>query len=308
MTSSVDLVAIGEPLFEFNQAPSGNRNQWLQGFGGDTSNVVIAAARLAARCAYVTRVGDDPFGHALLALWSSEGIDTTGVEVDASAPTGVYFVTHDNQGHHFTYLRKESAASRLAPGALPERCLTGARLLHLSGISQAISATACDACFAAIDTVRRGGSRVAYDPNLRLALWPLARARAIVAESLRQCDYALPSRDDANALFGTGGEETITERCHRLGAPVVVVKLGREGCFVSDGRRQERIAGIAVDAVDATGAGDCFDGAFLARIAAGDDPFEAARYANGAAALATTGYGAVAPLPRPAAVAKLLAR
>ena len=73
---------------------------------------------------------------------------------------------------------------------------------------------------------------------------------------------------------------------------------------MSDGRRRERIAGHAVDAVDATGAGDCFDGAFAARMLAGDDPFAAARYANAAAALATTGFGAVAPLPRTATCAR----
>jgi 2-dehydro-3-deoxygluconokinase len=75
---------------------------------------------------------------------------------------------------------------------------------------------------------------------------------------------------------------------------------------VSDGRRTETISGHAIECIDATGAGDCFDGAFAARSLAGDSPFEAARYANAAAALATTGFGAVAPLPRDAAVRKLL--
>ncbi|HEY3565750.1 MAG TPA: PfkB family carbohydrate kinase, partial [Casimicrobiaceae bacterium] len=75
-------------------------------------------------------------------------------------------------------------------------------------------------------------------------------------------------------------------------------KRGVDGCIVAAGTARTRIAAHRVDALDATGAGDCFDGAFEARIAAGDDPFAAARYANGAAALATTGYGAVAPLPR----------
>jgi 2-dehydro-3-deoxygluconokinase len=88
---------------------------------------------------------------------------------------------------------------------------------------------------------------------------------------------------------------------------VVVLKLGAQGCLVSDGTRRERIEGHPVQSVDATGAGDCFDGAFLARTLAGDDAFAAARYANAAAALATTGYGAVAPLPRPAAVQAFIA-
>src|SRR6185437_115045 len=100
--------------------------------------------------------------------------------------------------------------------------------------------------------------------------------------------------------------DRIVDACHGLGCAIVVVKLGREGCLVSDGDRRQRVAAVAVDAVDATGAGDCFDGAFAARMVAGDDPFTAVRYANAAAALATTGYGAVAPLPRALDVERVL--
>ena len=304
--AAFDLAALGEAMVEFNQGRGDGANTWRQGFGGDTSNAVIAAARLGARCAYVTRVGDDPFGRDLLWLWSSERVATEGVIVDATAPTGVYFVTHDETGHHFSYLRTGSAATRIAPANLPNEILARTRLLHLSAISQAISPSSCDACFAAIDVARGAGARIAYDTNLRLALWPLARARAIAIETLRRCDFALPGADDAKALFGTDEAERIADQCHALGARVVVVKQGRDGCYVSDGERRTRVAGVAVDAVDATGAGDCFDGAFLARIAAGDAPLDAARYANAAAALATTGYGAVTPLPRPDAIARLM--
>jgi 2-dehydro-3-deoxygluconokinase len=87
---------------------------------------------------------------------------------------------------------------------------------------------------------------------------------------------------------------------------VVFLKLGADGVLVSDGKRRERLPGMKVKAVDATGAGDCFCGATLARLAAGDSIWEAARYANAAAALATTGYGAVDPLPTPDSVRKLL--
>lgn len=306
MSARFDVVALGEAMVEFNRARGGAANTWLQGFGGDTSNVVIAASRLGAHCAYVTRVGDDAFGRDLLSLWSTEGVDTMAVAVDDAAPTGVYFVTHDDTGHHFAYLRSGSAASRLRSDGLPERCLANTRLLHLSAISQAISPSACDASFAAIDIARGAGARVAYDTNLRFALWPLARARAVVTETLRRCEFALPGVDDARHLFGTDDPQRIAGECHALGVAVVVVKLGRDGCYVSGSGLGERIAAISVDAVDATGAGDCFDGAFLARIAAGDVPLDAARYANAAAALATTGYGAVAPLPRAGAVAELL--
>lgn len=300
-----DLVALGEPLFELNQTRGAGA--YLQGFGGDTSNCAIAAARLGAKSAYVTRLGDDAFGRALLDLWRREGVDAAGVATDPDATTGIYFVTHGPKGHEFHYLRAGSAASRMRPADLPLDVIRAAKVLHVSGISQAISACACDSCFAAIDAARSAGVKISYDTNLRLKLWPLPRARAIIRATLALSDWVLPSLDDAELLYARPDAEAILDACHRDGAPLVVLRCGADGCIVSDGRRRERIAGHRVDAIDATGAGDCFDGAFAARIVAGDDPFTAARYANAAAALATTGYGAVAPLPRHAQVMALLA-
>jgi 2-dehydro-3-deoxygluconokinase len=304
--AGVDVLALGEAMIEFNQARADDARTWLQGFGGDTSNMAIAAARLGARSGYVTRVGSDEFGRRLVELWTRERVATDGVAVDDAAPTGVYFVSHDVNGHAFSYLRAGSAASRMTPAALPIAVIRATRVLHLSGISQAISGSACDACFAAIDAARDAGASISYDTNLRLKLWPLARARAIVFETLRMTDWALPSLDDATHLFGTDDPARIVDACHLRGAPSVVLKLGRDGCLASDGQRRQHLPGERVDALDATGAGDCFDGAFIARIVAGDDVFTAARFANAAAALATTGYGAVAPLPRTDDVLRLL--
>jgi 2-dehydro-3-deoxygluconokinase len=119
---------------------------------------------------------------------------------------------------------------------------------------------------------------------------------------MRSCDIALPGFDDGQALTGRRDAEAIVDFYLRLGTPVVVLKLGKEGAIVATPRRRERIVGHAVKAVDATGAGDCFDGAFLTEYVRRGDPFAAARFANVAAALSTLGYGAVAPLPRRAEV------
>ncbi len=305
MSERFDLVALGEPLFELNQTRE-TSEAYAPGFGGDTANCAVAAARLGARVAYVTRLGDDRFGRLFLDLWRREGVDASGVGIDPDAATGVYFVTHGARGHEFTYRRAGSAASRLRPADLPLSLIRAARVLHVSGISQAISDSACDTCFAAIDAARAAGVKVSYDTNLRLKLWPLARARAIIRASLALASWALPSLDDATLLFEQEHPDAILDACHAAGAPLVVLRCGVTGCVVSDGRRRERIAGHPVPAIDATGAGDCFDGAFAVRLIAGDDPFAAARYANAAAALATTGYGAVAPLPNHAAVMALL--
>jgi 2-dehydro-3-deoxygluconokinase len=306
MAFDLDLVALGEAMIEFNQARADDPRTYLQGFGGDTSNTAIAAARLGVRTGYATRVGDDTFGRWLLDLWRRENVDTRGVASVGDAPTGVYFVSHGPRGHEFSYLRAGSAASRLSPVNLPRDVIAAARILHLSAISQAISASAVDACDAAIGIAREAGARVSYDTNLRLKLWPLARARAIIRATVANVDWVLPSLDDATLLFDDERPDAIVDLCHAWGAPLVVLKLGAGGCLVSDGRHRERIDGFRVATVDATGAGDCFDGAFIARTLAGEDAFIAARYANAAAALATTGYGAVAPLPDDAAVRALL--
>jgi 2-dehydro-3-deoxygluconokinase len=303
--SAFDIVALGEPMVEFNQTQAAEPS-YLQGFGGDSSNMIVAAARTGARTAYVTRLGEDEFGRMFLALWRAEGVDARGVEVDPQAHTAVYFVTHGPQGHVFSYLRAGSAASRMRPADLPLDLVREARFVHASGISMAISASACDTVFAAFEAARAAGARVSLDSNLRLKLWPLARARAILGAAAALADHFFPSIEEARTLSGLEQPDAIVDWAHRLGARTVYLKLGPEGVIVSDGARREHIAGLKVKAVDATGAGDCFCGATLARLAAGDSAFDAVRYANAAAALATTGFGAVAPLPRPEAVRKLL--
>ena len=300
------IVSIGEPLIEFNQTRRG-QPRYLQGFGGDTSNMSVAAARSGARVAYVTRVGDDEFGRMFLGLWKREGVDTRAVSIDRNAPTGVYFVTHGAQGHAFSYLRAGSAASRMRPQDLPGKLIAKAAFVHASGISMAISASASDTVLAAFDRARSSGAKVSFDSNLRLKLWPLARARAMIGAAAALADYFFPSLEDAEALSGKKAAAANLEWAHRLGAKIVFLKLGAGGVLASDGAKQEHIPGIRLKAVDATGAGDCFCGATLARLAAGDSIWAAARYANAAAAIATTGFGAVDPLPRPRAVRALLA-
>jgi 2-dehydro-3-deoxygluconokinase len=292
------ILSIGEPMVEFNQV---EERKFLQGFGGDSSNMIIAAARSGARTAYVTRVGDDEFGRMLLELWRTEGVDTSHVITDRDAPTAAYFVTHGPHGHVFSYLRAGSAASRMRPGDLPP--LDPFSVVHASGISMAISQSACDTVLAAF---ARAKGKVSFDSNLRLRLWPLERAREMIGKAASMADYFFPSLEDARVLSSFDDPEKNLDWAHRLGAKVVFLKLGPDGVIVSDGHKREKIPGLKVKALDATGAGDCFCGAALARIVAGDSIWQAARYANAAAALATAGYGAVEPLPRPEAVNKLL--
>jgi 2-dehydro-3-deoxygluconokinase len=298
-----DIVAIGEPMIEFNEEPDG---RYCQGFGGDTSNAAIAAARLGASVRYVTQIGADKFGNLLMELWAREGVDTAFVKRHPTAATGVYVVNHTADGHSFTYLRAGSAASLMTPDDVPSAALKGAKYLHVSAISEAISASARETVAHAIALAKDAGAQISYDTNLRLRLWSLEAASPSIASTAAKADILKTSIEDARQLTGLETPEAVATHYLAAGPRLVVVTLGADGVLVATVERQERLAACKVRAVDATGAGDCFAGALLARLGAGDDPFTAARFANAAAALATTGYGAVAPLPREADVRVLV--
>ena len=253
-----DVAALGEAMVEFNQTVPG-QSQYLQGFGGDTSNAVIAAARAGARSAYLTRVGGDTFGRALLQLWTQEGINTAGVTTASASHTGIYFVTHGALGHEFSYRRADSAASRMTPQWLagaPAEVIRATKYLHLSGISLAISAGACDTAFEAMAIAREAGTMVSFDSNLRLKLWPLSRAQACIAQAVSMCDIFLPGMEDMATLTGQEDPDSIVDWSHDHGAATVALKLGTEGALVSDGQTRELIPARRVTVRDATGAGD----------------------------------------------------
>lgn len=284
-------------MVEFNQADGISSRNYLQGFGGDTSNFAIAASRNGAKVAYISALGDDPYGIMLRNLWDVEGVDHKDVITDPSAFSAVYFVTHSNKGHEFSFFRKDSAASRMTPSSLPHDRISQSRLLHLSGISLAISASACDAAYAAIELAHSSGALVSFDTNLRLKLWKLDRARAVMTDVMRLCDICLPSYEDVVAITGETDPEKLVDLCLSLGAKTVALKMGAQGCIVADKLHRYRIDAIPCTFKDATGAGDTFGGAFVARILAGDDLLSAGTYANIAAGLSTQGFGAVDPIP-----------
>lgn len=317
-TRILDIVALGEPMVEFNQVRPGEPC-YLQGFGGDSSNAAIAAARAGARCGYVSRVGADPFGEALLALWRAEGVDASGVAVDPGAPTGIYFVQHaaggdGAGGHRFTYRRAGSAASRMTADEPGLALVRRTRILHVSGIGQAISDSASAATAAAIAIAREAGALVSYDPNLRPALWGPDRFRPAAEAAMARADIVLPSLEDVALLTGRDAPDTdagidaALDWILGFGPRVVALTLGARGAAIATRERRARIPAAPARAVDATGAGDCFDGNFLAEYLRTGDPFAAAAFAVTAAAIATEGFGAVAPLPRRAEVEARMAR
>lgn len=307
MTARFDIVAVGEPLIELSDRDDPEGRVYVAGHGGDIANCAVAAARHGARSALFTAVGDDAFGRGFLELWDREGVDRSTVMVRPGGRTGVYFVTYGPVGHEFSYLREGSAASLVTAAELPLDRIAGSRILHASGISQAISASACDAVFAAIAHARANGVLVSYDTNLRLRLWPLDRARAIIQATAAMADILLPGLDDARLLTGVDQPDAVCDAYLAHGAVIVALTLGDDGAMVATPERRERWRRHEVELVDATGAGDAFDGAFLAEYLLTGDPFRAGRYANAAAALSVRGRGAVASLPRRPEVEAFLA-
>jgi len=296
----VDVVALGEPMLEFNTTEPGSLREvrkYEVGWGGDTSNFVVAVSRLGRSGGYICRLGDDDFGKIFLDLWNHEGIDTSHVILDKHAPTGIYFISRRGETHSFTYYRSGSAASRLSADDIPEEYLAQAKVFHTSGISQAISDSACDAVFYAIEVAREAGALISYDPNVRLKLWDRERARSTILETIRMADLVFPSLEDARIITEMNDAEQIAGELQRLGPKVVALKLGEEGALLATEDGLRRIEPYRVEVKDTTGAGDTFDGAFIVAYLDGLDPNECGRFANAAAALTCTDLGAVKPIP-----------
>lgn len=303
MTRRFDIVCFGEPLVEFTRLPGQTDHpHFVQGFGGDTSNTAIAAARQGARVACIGALGRDWFGDAIVDLWESEGIEGGSVIRHAEAPTGLYFVLPHAEERHFEYRRAGSAASAFTRRDLDAESIAASHILHTSAITMAISPSSCDAVFAAIEIAHAAGTLVSIDTNLRTQLWSLSDARHLTHEAMERCDIALPSLDDSRSLTGLSDADGIVDFYLDLGATVVALKMGGRGALVATAANRQHFPPHPVQAVDVTGAGDTFDGVFLARYRQSGSAFAAARYAVTAAALSTTGYGAVTPMPSLAAV------
>jgi 2-dehydro-3-deoxygluconokinase len=296
-----DIISLGESMVEFfSEEPIARAGSFEKACGGDTLNTLVAAARLGARTGFVTRVGDDPFAPFLLEAWRAEGIDVSHADL-VEGFNGIYFISLLPGGEReFTYYRRGSAASTMTPADLDPTYIGGARVLHVSGISQAISASCRETVLAAVRLARERGVLVSYDPNLRRKLWPsLAEARAAMQEVLPFADVVLPSApEEMTELLDARTIEEGVERLWAAGVGTVAAKLGEKGCLLGyEGRVIAIPPYVADSVVDATGAGDAFDGAFLHGLVSGLSPEEAARLAVVCAGLSLRKRGAIGGLP-----------
>ena len=306
-----DIIALGEPLLEFNAASTGPLHQvseYQVGWGGDVSNFAVAVSRLGGSAGLISRVGDDAFGRMFLDLWATEEVDAHHVIVEANARTGIYFISREGAAHGFTYYRQNSAASHISKEDLPADWFRGIKAFHTSGITQAISESACEAALYAMEEARLAGLVVSYDPNIRSQLWGPHRSKAIVLESIRRADLVLPSLEDAQFLSDSDQPSSIADELLAMGPKAVALKMGPEGVLLATEKGSVHFEAYSVNVQDTSGAGDTFDAGFLVQYLAGRSLEECAKFANAAASLSSTGRGAVTPIPRFADVEAFLSR
>lgn len=240
------------------------------GIGGAESNVAIALRRLGTPVTWVGRVGADSLGDLVLRELMAEGLDVECGR-DPHAPTGLMIKERrTNETAKVWYYRSGSAGSTLAPEHVPERKIADARLLHVTGITPALSRSAAAAVQSAIDCAKSAGTLVSFDLNYRSALWPKDAAAAVFEALVRQADVVFAGDDEAAIVVGEASDPLeLAHRLAALGPAQVVIKLGAQGCVaLVDGDEHQQDA-IPVRAVDTVGAGDAFVGGYLADLLEG---------------------------------------
>ncbi len=297
------FASIGECMIELsgeNGDQSGN--QWRMGFAGDTLNTAWYVRALTEQnfpVDYITAFGEDDFSQKQRQFLTANGIGIGHSPIIAGLHPGLYAITLDGAERSFTYWRSESAARHLASDhkAL-QQSLAGRDIIYFSGITLAIIwPEHRTTFFDMLDECRQNGARIAFDPNFRAKLWPdHALAKDLIRQAMRLCDIALPTFPDEQALFGDQDMDACAARIAELGVGEIVVKDGTEpALIVKDGERT-RVAAVKAHAVDTTGAGDSFNGSYLAARLASLSPIDAAGKAHAVAARVVETRGALTPM------------
>ncbi|MEV7912223.1 sugar kinase [Streptomyces griseus] len=280
--TTTDVVCLGESMVTFLPSQPGRLADvpsFGRGIGGAESNVACALAAAGHRAAWVGRVGADGFGEHLVETIAGYGVDTSAVRRDPVRPTGIYFRTATDRGtdtHEVAYYRAGSAASAMSPANVPYEELFAGRILHLSGITAALSAD-CLELLRELTAARPGRPLVSFDVNHRPHLWRGGDA-SVLLELARRADLVFVGEDEAEEAWGIVGAEAI-----RAAVPepsVLVVKRGSAGATVfasglrpgprssnaggaEDADTVTHVPALRVDVVAAVGAGDAFAAGFL---------------------------------------------
>lgn len=248
-------------------------------FAGTESTVAIGVARLGHRVGWFGRLGEDPHGRMILKRMRGEGVDVSKAVLAADAPTGLMMREYLLGKTSVYYYRKNSAASFMEPGHLDESYIAGARILHFTGVTPALSASCADTVREAAAMAQRHGVKICFDPNLRLKLWGIEKAREVILELAEKADYFLPGLDELRHIYGTQDFDEIIRRLSGLQAVSIVKGDGK--VYIVDNGTVDEVPFVPVkEVVDPIGAGDGFCAGFLAGILKGYSPVKAAGIGN----------------------------
>lgn len=303
VTESPDVVTIGEMMVVLVAEQVGALREaatFRRHVAGAEGNVAVGLSRLGCRAGMISRVGDDEFGRAIQFRLRGEAVDVSRLVVDPEASTGVMFRERREVGPtDVIYYRRGSAASRLAPTDLDASYVRGARYLHMSGITPALSASARETVFAAAEMARAAGVQVILDPNMRFKLWTPAEATGVLRDLAARCDMILPGLDEAEMLTGEADPLAAAQNLLGLGPHTVIVKLGPRGAVMvqADGPTWAEATPLQ-RVVDPVGAGDGFAAGFLAGQLRGLDAPASLALGNRCGSMATTVYSDLEGLPR----------
>ncbi len=294
--AQVEVIAIGELLVEIMRkrvdSPLDRADDFVGPFpSGAPAIFADQVARLGHSVAFVGAVGQDDFGKCLLDRFEADGVDVSCVAQIEDVATGVAFVTYFSDGSRQFIFHIGNAASGRMPS--PDADLfAGASWLHICGSSLSAGEKMRQACYEAAHLADEVGVQVAFDPNLRPELLGGEEAlRRVCAPILDIATLVLPSGAEAQILTGTSDSETACQALLEGGAQYVGLKQGAAGCAIFTVDEVVSVPGFSVNAVDPTGAGDCFDAGFVVGLMEGLSLEEVGRLANACGALGATVQG-----------------
>jgi len=290
-----ELVTLGETmgvLAASEIGPLRDGHPMTLGLAGTESNVAIGVRRLGHRAVWIGRVGADAVGRMILRELRGEGVDISHAVTDPDAPNGLMLKVHrTTASSEVMYARRDSAGSRLRPDDIPPDVVGSARVLHVTGVTPALSDTARATVFRAVEIARSASVTVSLDLNHRAKLWSDDEASAIFGELVKQCDIVFASENEAALVVGECAPDDAAARLADLGPRHAVIKRGEHGYVARVDGESFSGAAVTVPVADPVGAGDAFVAGYLASWLGDAGPAEALATANlaGAFAVATPG-------------------
>jgi 2-dehydro-3-deoxygluconokinase len=306
------VVTIGESLVAF--IPNAHTKlRYVQQFSkvvvGAESNVAVGLAKLGIESSWVSKVGNDEFGQFIIRELRAEGVDTSQVKLSEDNPTAIMFKQFSaNLDSSVFYYRKGSAASTLTLADIDLGYLKQAKVLHLSGITPALSDSCKQTFIELIRFAKQEGILISFDPNIRRKLWSEEEAKKTLKPLLLTSDIALLGEDEGELLLGTSDAQQISKLLLASGVRAVGVKQGSRGSSVADASGFYQIAPYPVKVVDTIGAGDAFNAGFLTGFLEGKPIKECGLMGSLMGGLAVSSYGDTEGLPDRSTFDRLLAQ